>query len=156
MKFKKFLKPCPLPSRVGRYELRSHAGTHQLIAKHLSVLRTGVVVPNHTSDWKTVPPDVIDAGPGDGSLWPEAVDLTGDGDEWWIEGHVSDDLAYGAWERAVYRRTRPEDYDWIESVDDLCVTRSWWKSTPTSDNDEQWSLCAEDDPAAQPFTVIEL
>jgi hypothetical protein len=83
-------------------------------------------------------------------ILPEAIDIAGDGDEWWIVGHFADAAAL-----AAFRRAAP-DHDYDVRDCELCITRSWWKPTPTPDNDEQWSRCEESDPDAEPFTLVEL
>ncbi len=81
----------------------------------------------------------------------EAVDLTGDGDTWWINGHVTDEVATAAW------RVAQPDYDYVFPRDsDLCITRGWWKDAHDPTNDEAWVRCGDVDPDKVAFTVVEL
>ena len=84
------------------------------------------------------------------AICAEAIDLTGDGDEWWIQGHVSDDQAL-----AAFRRATPYHDDDVRDHE-LCITRCWWKDAHDPDDDERWEACGENDPEAVAFTRIEL
>jgi hypothetical protein len=81
---------------------------------------------------------------------PEAIDVGGDGDEWWIAGHVSEAEAFAAFRRAV------PDLDDEVADHELCVTRGWWKDAQDPLDDERWISCDETARGAVAFTRIEM